>query len=66
MNKVYYIMIKGKTLESRDLKQLLARAVAQKRNSDRAFMLQNLSRGQASNGHQSGAGMAARGVAAIQ
>ena len=47
MNKVYYIMIKGKTLESRDLKELLARAVAQKRNSDRAFMLQNLSRGQA-------------------
>ena len=37
-------MIKGRTLESRDLKQLLARAVAQKRNSDRAFMLQNLSR----------------------
>ena len=65
MNKVYYILIKGKTLESRDLKQLLARAVAQKRNSDRAFMLQNLSRGQGSNGISSGAGMAARGAAAI-
>ena len=48
MKKVYYISIKGKTLESRDLKELLARAVAQKRNSDRAFMLQNLSRGQTS------------------
>ena len=65
MNKVYYIMIKGKTLESRDLKQLLARAVAQKRNSDRAFMVQNLSRGQGSNGNPSGAGIAARSAAAI-
>jgi hypothetical protein len=65
MNKVYYIMIKGKTLESRDLKQLLARAVAQKRNSDRAFMMQNLSRGQGSNGNASGADMAARDAAAI-
>jgi hypothetical protein len=65
MNKVYYIMIKGKTLESRDLKQLLARAVAQKRNSDRAFMTQNLSRGQGSNGNPSGAGIASRGAAAI-
>jgi len=65
MNRVYYIMIKGKTLESRDLKQLLARAVAQKRNSDRAFMMQNLSRGQGSNGNPSRAGMAARGAAAI-
>lgn len=64
MNKVYYIMIKGKTLESRDLKQLLARAVAQKRNSDRAFMMQNLSRGQRSNGSSPVAGMAARGAAA--
>ena len=65
MNKVYYIMIKGKTLESRDLKQLLARAVAQKRNSDRAFMRQNLSRGQGSNGNPSGACMAARSTTAI-
>jgi hypothetical protein len=65
MNKVYYIMIKGKTLESRDLKQLLARAVAQKRNSDRAFMMQNLSRGQGSNGNPSGARMTASSAAAI-
>ena len=64
MNKVYYIMIKGKTLESRDLKQLLARAVAQKRNSDRTFMRQNLSRG-GSSGNSSGACMAARGTTAI-
>ena len=47
MNRVYYVNIKGRTLESRNLKELLARAVAQKRISDRKFMLQNLSRGQA-------------------
>jgi len=47
MNKVYSVIIKGRTLESRDLRELLARAVAQKRNSDRKFLLQNLSRGQA-------------------
>lgn len=64
MNRVYYIMIKGKTLESRDLKQLLARAVAQKRNSDRAFLRQNLSRGQGSTGNPSCACMAASGAAA--
>jgi hypothetical protein len=46
MNKVYYVNIKGRTLESRNLKELLARAVAQKRISDRKFVLQNLSRGQ--------------------
>lgn len=33
MGKVYYVTIKGKTLESRDLKELLARAVTVKRNS---------------------------------
>ncbi len=65
MNKVYYIMIKGKTLESRDLKQLLARAVAQKRNSDRAFMMQNLSRGRVSDGNPSSDCMTARGATAI-
>lgn len=32
MSKVYYVTIKGKTLESRDLKDLLARAVTVKRN----------------------------------
>ncbi len=35
MNKMYYVIIKGRTLESRDLKALLARAVAEKRNLDR-------------------------------
>jgi hypothetical protein len=35
MNKIYYVIIKGRTFESRNLKQLLARAVAEKRNLDR-------------------------------
>ena len=35
MNKIYYVMIKGRTLESRNLKHLLSRAVAEKRNMDR-------------------------------
>lgn len=35
MNKIYYVTIKGRTLESRNLKHLLARAVAEKRNLDR-------------------------------
>jgi hypothetical protein len=34
MNKIYYVMIKGRTLESRNLKHLLSRAVAEKRNMD--------------------------------
>jgi hypothetical protein len=41
MNKIYYVVIKGRTLESRDLKELLARAVAQKRNLDRKSHLQS-------------------------
>jgi hypothetical protein len=40
MNKVYYVMIKGRTLESRDLRELLARAVSEKRNSDRKLRMQ--------------------------
>ncbi len=36
MNKIYHVIIKGKTLESRDLKELLARAVSAKRNLDRS------------------------------
>ena len=47
MQKIYYVMIKGRTLESRDLKQLLARAVSEKRNSDRKSRLQGRSYGQA-------------------
>jgi len=35
MDKIYHVIIKGKTLESRDLKDLLARAVSAKRNLDR-------------------------------
>jgi hypothetical protein len=46
MKKIYHVNISGRKLESRDLKELLARAVAQKRISDRKFILQNLSRGQ--------------------
>ena len=40
MDKIYYVIIKGRTLESRDLKELLARAVAEKRNLDRRSRLQ--------------------------
>ena len=39
MNKIYHVIIKGKTLESRDLKELLARAVSAKRNLDRATQI---------------------------
>ncbi len=48
MKKVYSVIIKGRTLEGHDLKELLARAVVQKRKTDRQFILQNLSRGQTS------------------
>jgi hypothetical protein len=65
MKKVYYISIKGKTLESRNLRELLARAVAQKRNADRALMLQNLSRGQASGMNPAAVRMASGGAARI-
>ena len=47
MSKVYSVIIKGRTLESRDLKELLARAVAKKRVLDRQLLHQNLSQGQA-------------------
>jgi hypothetical protein len=40
MGKVYYVMIKGRTLESRNLKELLARAVSEKRNLDRKRRMQ--------------------------
>jgi len=32
--KIYSVIIKGRTLESRNLKHLLARAVAEKRSAD--------------------------------
>jgi len=47
MQKIYYVIIKGRTLESRDLKELLARAVSEKRNLDRKSLLQNRSYRQA-------------------
>jgi hypothetical protein len=39
MAKIYSVMIKGRTLESRNLRELLARAVSEKRNSDRNLRL---------------------------
>ncbi|MDR1726797.1 MAG: hypothetical protein LBT74_02520 [Acidobacteriota bacterium] len=39
MNKVYHVVIKGKTLESRDLGQLLSRAVAEKRTRNRMLIV---------------------------
>jgi hypothetical protein len=47
MNKIYYVNIKGRTLESRNLKELLARAVCAKRSLDRASHLQARFHGQA-------------------
>jgi hypothetical protein len=49
MNKIYHVIIKGRTLESRDLKELLARAVAEKRNQNRKSLLH--ARLNASNSH---------------
>jgi hypothetical protein len=40
MNKIYHVIIRGKTLESRDLKELLARAVSTKRKLDRKAQIQ--------------------------
>jgi hypothetical protein len=40
MKQVYQVVIKGRTLESRDLKELLARAVSAKRDSDRRLYFQ--------------------------
>ena len=37
MKNIYQVTIHGRTLESRDLKQLLARAVSEKRNMDRTM-----------------------------
>ncbi len=41
MIKYYSVMIKGRTLESRDLRELLARAVNEKRKSDRILPFQS-------------------------
>ena len=47
MKKIYYVIIKGRTLESRDLKELLARAVSEKRKRDRKSQFQGALHGQA-------------------
>lgn len=39
MDQIYRITVHGKTLESRNLRSLLARAVSEKRSMDRAFRL---------------------------
>lgn len=56
MGKVYYVMIKGRTLESRDLKELLARAVSEKRSMDRKERLRSCSLGSMENPTKAGAG----------
>jgi hypothetical protein len=40
MNKIYHVIIKGRTLESRNVRELLARAVSEKRKLDRNAQLQ--------------------------
>jgi hypothetical protein len=47
MNRVYYVVIKGRTLESRNIKELLARAVSAKRDLDRRLSFQSQSNKQA-------------------
>lgn len=37
MSKIYYVVINGRTLESRNIKLLLSRAVAEKRKLGRKF-----------------------------
>jgi hypothetical protein len=41
MKKYYSVMIKGRTLESRDIRELLARAVNEKRKSERIVEFQS-------------------------
>lgn len=41
MRRVYSVEINGKTMESRNLKELLACAVSAKRNIDRRLNIQN-------------------------
>lgn len=36
MSKIYHVVVNGKTFESRNLKLLISRAVAEKRNRGRA------------------------------
>lgn len=46
MERVYSVEINGRTLESRNLRQLLARAVSAKRNPNRETMLRSKIYGQ--------------------
>lgn len=39
MNAIYHVTVRGKKLESRDLRKLLARAVAEKRTMDERLRL---------------------------
>jgi hypothetical protein len=39
MNPIYQVKIHGRTLESRNLRQLLARAVSEKRNMDQRIRI---------------------------
>jgi hypothetical protein len=39
MNVIYQVTVRGRKLESRDLRKLLARAVAEKRNMDQRLRL---------------------------
>jgi len=39
MNDIYQVTVRGQRLESRDLRKLLARAVAEKRSMDERFRL---------------------------
>jgi hypothetical protein len=41
MKKYYSVIIKGRTLESRNIKELLAKAVTEKRKTDRAIQLES-------------------------
>jgi hypothetical protein len=42
MGKIYYVIIKGRTLEGRDLRALLARAVSEKRSVEHKSRPQRL------------------------
>jgi hypothetical protein len=55
MNGIYQVTVRGRRFESRDLKKLLARAVAEKRNMDLRLRLF----GTLQPGALSGAGMTA-------
>jgi len=38
--KIYSVIIQGRTLESKNIRKLLSRAVVEKRNLDRKFRMQ--------------------------